>query len=222
MDVPTRKLIVDKLSKTVEAIVANRQSMAHLEIEFRLGKFQMMGGRKVFVANINQDLYKKILKKVGTGIENGLVRRTTCTEDYFGKADARTTKDIITQQTTTVTKRRIKNVDIDLKNSPFDIRLSVSEEVPLDNRIVSADDAVRIRRKDRTSFLYRAFQFDLTEVVDVPVSNGGSHDKDDDQEAIFEIEVEIRDMEEAFSKPIKYSMEAGLLLCLDMIHMVKD
>lgn len=211
------KSIVQKFSNAIQAVLSERGGSDHLEIEWRIGKFQNVQGKKVFVPHINQQLFNMIKKKLESGCRGsqGMKKNLTCVEDCFGKS-SRTTLDLISQEKTTIVKRRLVNVDIELPNNVFDIRMSISEEIPQDTH-VTPDRTTFTRRQDRVSIGYRFWRFDLTEVS----SNEDSTDKDDDDVTTYEVEIELADMKEALgTKPITYISEAGFLLCLDVMNFV--
>jgi len=82
-----------------------------------------------------------------------------------------------------IMKENIINKTISLKQSPFDIRLSINQELSLHSYINSFSKNVScIRKKERTSFIDTHYRYDLTIVNET--SNGITKQK-------YEIEIEL-------------------------------
>ena len=88
-------------------------------------------------------------------------------------------------------KENVLTKTFSLKNSPFDIRLSINQEFKLDSYLtnINKSDSV-IRSKTRTTFLSDDFQYDLTVV---------NEKKNNINVLKYEIEIEILQNENKFT-----------------------
>lgn len=77
-------------------------------------------------------------------------------------------------------KRLLERVDLALEGTPYDIRLSVCQEMPLSLDTVNLKHAKLIRERSRTSFRYKMWSYDLTKVY-IPNSD----------ENVYEFEIEL-------------------------------
>ena len=203
-----------KIADAIDAEI-KKHGVESLEFEFRIGKIVKQGPKKVFESNINKTLYDTVVKTLKTCKKWDDVVSSSV-ENHMGKGDKRTTIDLITKQTKSIEKKRLKNIDIEMVGCPFDIRFSISSEIPLDDTVDVSKSTI-IRRQNRESFLYRMWSFDMTQVNTIKTP-----DKDTDETDSYEIEIELVDKEKAFKFPSKYVAEFGTLLCQDIVQMVKD
>ena len=203
-----------KIADAIDAEI-KKHGAESLEFEFRIGKIVKQGTKKVFESNINKTLFDTVVRTLKTCKKWDSVVSSSV-ENHMGKGDKRTTIDLITKQTKSIEKKRLKNIDIEMTGCPFDIRFSISSEIPLKDSIDTSKSTI-IRRQNRESFMYRMWSFDITQVHTIKTP-----DKDTDETDSFEIEIELVDKEKAFKLPLKYVAEFGTLLCQDIVQMVKD
>ncbi len=169
----------------------------NIEIEFRLGiKFP-----DKFSSNVTKEIYDTIKKKLDKSVSKGIfIKEEKIIDDYF-KSNKR--MSIIDSKTITITKDKLYVSDIDLKNSPMNIRVSVSRENPVDE-ILDIDKTVFKRFKSRSSYYFKNWVYDLTIV---------HKEKNNLKDISYEFELELknfiwddsRDDSEEFKKLINSS-----------------
>ena len=148
----------------------------------RLGKFN----GKVFDTNVGKATFDRVLIGLRKYTEWEQVR-TIKSEVFYRESDGvRITLDETTNEETIVRKERVKNEDFKkLKDSPYDVRFSVSSETPLTTDINR--DMDKKKTKDRMSFIRKNLSIDMTVCV------GDSHDMDSEEKVSYQIEFEIID-----------------------------
>lgn len=173
---------VEKLCDKIWPIVCKYRSISHVEMEMRLGKFN----GKVFDTNVGKATFDRVLIGLRKYTEWEQVR-TIKSEVFYRESDGvRITLDETTNEETIVRKERVKNEDFKkLKDSPYDVRFSVSSETPLTTDINR--DMDKKKTKDRMSFIRKNLSIDMTVCV------GDSHDMDSEEKVSYQIEFEIID-----------------------------
>jgi len=173
---------VEKLCDKIWPIVCKYRSISHVEMEMRLGKFN----GKVFDTNVGKATFDRVLIGLRKYTEWEQVR-TIKSEVFYRESDGvRITLDETTNEETIVRKERVKNEDFKkLKDSPYDVRFSVSSETPLTADINR--DMDKKKTKDRMSFIRKNLSIDMTVCV------GDSHDMDSEEKVSYQIEFEIID-----------------------------
>ena len=114
-----------KIADAIDAEI-KKHGAESLEFEFRIGKIVKQGTKKVFESNINKTLFDTVVRTLKTCKKWDSVVSSSV-ENHMGKGDKRTTIDLITKQTKSIEKKRLKNIDIEMTGCPFDIRFSISE-----------------------------------------------------------------------------------------------
>jgi hypothetical protein len=152
-----------------------------VEIELRLGKIS----RGAFDTNVGKENFEKILR----GLEKyqGWESVTESHETVYIKGDTRVIDDEKTGKSKCQKKTRVKKMDLSLKDQPFDVRLSVSTEVPVKTAPTEFED---MRVKKRKSFLRKNLSIDMTRVT------GNPDDPDSEEDERYEVELEIVDTKE--------------------------
>ena len=191
---------IDKLS----TIICEHKKKDHIEIELRLGQIQFNEfksglGSKDFFIKIKDTLdSSKVWDKVINNKHEELcingIRRTTM---FNGKK-------VMKHQC--IKKERLLNVDFQYSGTPYDVRISVSKEIPVEDKIKNGTGI--LRKKNRFSYYYKDYVIDLTMVEQI--ENGVS-------EIVYELEVEFKNLKNDISD--KYRAHSGLLLLHDVINM---
>ena len=182
------KIFFDKC----KPIFHTHKSKPNVEFEMRLGKFN----GNMFDTNVGKDTFQKIMKGLCNyqGWED--IKDTVATSYY--KGNTRMTIDEGSNETIVVQKTKIDKVDYSMKESPLDIRFSVSTENPVEQ----SDDEVMdfVRHKKRKSFVRKNLSIDMTVVT------GDPDDIDDESEESYEIEMEIVDPKLVTSDTVLYNI----------------
>lgn len=194
------KVGIDKLS----TLICEYKKKDNIEIELRLGQIQFNEfksglGSKDFFIKIKDTLdSSKVWDKVINNKHEELcmngIRRTTM---FNGKK-------VMKHQC--IKKERLLNVDFQYAGTPYDIRISVSKEIPVEDKIKNGTGV--LRKKNRYSYYYKDYVIDLTMVEQI--ENGVS-------DTIYELEVEFKNLKNDISD--KYRAHSGLLLIRDLINM---
>lgn len=179
----------------------------NIEIELRLGQIQFnefkagLGSEKFFeIIKKRLDTAKCWTKVLNNKYEelclNGL-RRTMLING----------KKVIKNQC--IRKEKIKNINLEYCETPYDIRISISREIPSEEKLKSGTGI--LRKKDRYSYYYKDYIIDLTNVEQI--DNGVSV-------FFYELEVEFINLKSDISD--KYRAHSGLLLMRDIINMCEE
>jgi len=176
----------------------------HLEIEFRLGYLE----NDEFKTDIGKEFFDKITDKLidseaWTDISN------ENSEDYFynGKRLTITEKN---QNGTCIKKEKLAIIDFIFEGSGFDVRVSLSKEVPSKNFAI--EKATYKRIKERTSYTFKHLAFDLTKVT---MEENGVEDH------LFEVEVEIK-LLDLTKMTSHYLLHDAFLKIKDMVQMCEE
>ncbi len=194
------KIGIDKLS----SLICENKKKENIEIELRLGQIQFNEfksglGSKDFFNKIKDTLdsakcWDKVINNIHEELCLNGLRRTTVFNN----------KKVMKHQC--IKKERLINMDLQYSDTPYDIRLSVSKEIPTDDKIKNGTGIVR--KKNRFSYYYKDYIIDLTTVEQI--DNGVS-------EIYYELEVEFINLKNGISD--KYRAHSGLLLLRDVINM---
>lgn len=145
-----------------------------IEVEIRLGKHN----GSLFDTNVGKEAWTRVLRglKKYEGWER--VEQTRADVYYNDSNNVRITVD---EEDTQVMIQKIAVVKRDFTRDPFDVRFSVSREIPTTGEY-SMD---RKRTKVRHSFVRKNLSIDMT------ISTGDHVDMDSEEEASYQIELEI-------------------------------
>src|SRR6056300_292576 len=146
-----------------------------IEVEIRLGKHN----GSLFDTNVGKDVWKQVLK--GLKKYDGWESTKTSTSDvYYNDANnVRITVDEDSGEQTMIQK--IAVVKEDFKREPLDVRFCVAREIPTSGEY----EMDRKRTKTRHSFMRKNLSIDMT------ISSGDNADMDSEEEASYQIELEI-------------------------------
>ena len=163
--------IIDRVLPIFEA----HKNEEDIEVEIRLGKHN----GSLFDTNVGKDVWKQVLKglKKYDGWEEV---KMTISDVYYNDANnVRITCDEETGEQTMIQK--ISVIKEDFKHEPLDVRFCVAREIP-----TSGDyEMDRKRTKTRHSFVRKNLSIDMT------ISCGDNADMDSEEEATYQIELEI-------------------------------
>lgn len=181
-----------------------------LELEFRLG--QRVGTR--FVPGVTEESWERLKAKMDASAK--LEATQSCTKELIPGDEG--AKYVDTPSGTGgywMHKKRLHNFDMD-QHGPWCCRVSMSLEVvnPPDVQGQSPADCKFERHKQRWSYVYRCWSIDLTKVA-----SNLPHQLDNDGVS-YEVEIELVDTAELFTRPMGELMEWGLRLVGDMCDML--
>ena len=174
------KMDVHKICDVIKPIVDKYKDEENIEMEFRLGRFNGL----FFDTNVGSNTYVDIIK--GLGEYSGWERIVETKSEVYSREDnnTRLTVDTVTGEETLIKKERLENIDFkQLQGSPFDIRFSVSKEVPMPEDVDREMD--KKKTKQRLSYVRKNVSIDLT------IMTGDSHDMDAEESVTYQVEFEI-------------------------------
>lgn len=163
------------LTERVLPIFEAHKNEEDIEIEIRLGKHN----GSLFDTNVGKDTWKRVLAglKKYDGWES--VKTTTADVYYNDANNVRITCDEETGEQTMIQK--ISVIKDDFKRDPLDVRFCVAREIPTSGEY----EMDRKRTKTRHSFVRKNLSIDMT------ISSGDNVDMDSEEEAMYQIEMEI-------------------------------
>jgi hypothetical protein len=163
------------LTNQVLPIFEAHKNEGDIEIEIRLGKHN----GSLFDTNVGSDTWKRVLAglKKFDGWDSV---KTTVSDVYYNDANnIRVTCDEESGEQTMIQKIGVSKQDF--KRDPLDVRFCVAREIPTNGEY----DMDRKRNKTRHSFVRKNLSIDMT------ISSGDNADMDSEEEATFQIELEI-------------------------------
>ena len=163
------------LTERVLPIFEAHKNEEEIEIEIRLGKHN----GSLFDTNVGKDTWKRVLAglKKYDGWES--VKTTTADVYYNDANNVRITCDEESGEQTMIQK--ISVIKEDFKRDPLDVRFCVAREIPTSGEY----EMDRKRTKTRHSFVRKNLRIDMT------ISSGDNVDMDSEEEASYQIELEI-------------------------------
>jgi hypothetical protein len=165
------KHITDTILPSFEAL----KTEENIEVEVRLGKHN----GSLFDTNVGKDTWERVLK----GLKNYDGWESTDYNEsdvfYNDKNSVRITSNEDTGEQTMIQK--INVVKEDFKCDPLDVRVCIAREIPTSGEY----EMDRKRTKVRHSFVRKNLSIDMT------ISSGDNVDMDSEEEASYQIELEI-------------------------------
>lgn len=163
------------LTERVLPIFEAHKGEGDIEVEIRLGKHN----GSFFDTNVGKDTWKRVLQglKKYDGWES--VKMTTADVYYNDANNVRITCDEESGEQTMIQK--ISVIKEDFKRDPLDMRFCVAREIPTSGEY----EMDRKRSKTRNSFVRKNLSIDMT------ISSGDNADMDSEEEASYQIELEI-------------------------------
>lgn len=158
-------------------VIRRHASSDHVEIEIRLGRKTPTK----FDTNIGREAFQKILSGLSTyqGWESTSQKTYSV---YYGSGNKRITVDEATDESVAVIKSRVTVTDFALDDSPFDVRLGISTEVPYEQ---DDEEMASVKEKRRWSFVRKNLSIDLSQI------KGDPEDPDSDEDTTWHVELEI-------------------------------
>ena len=142
----------EKIYNTIHDIFKNYKGDPNIEIEFRLG---WKGS-----SDIGKSYYDKIKEQLQSCIVWDNTNFLHAHEFHFNKFRQSVNK--VDNNITTIKKTRILVNDIILNDCPFDLRISVCSEIPVDN---ISNNVTFSRKKFRNTYIYKMWKYDLTHYI---------------------------------------------------------
>lgn len=173
-----------------------------IEIELRLGQIEI----KSFKSGLNSiDFYNKIKDNLNSCKD---WKSTTCitSEDIVNNEIRKTIfiGDNKIVKPICIKKQKLHKIDLTYDNTPYDIRIAISKEIPIDTKIKTGIT----RKKIRNSYIYKDYSLDLTRVI--TVDNTVSTET-------YEFELELLNLDNDVSDI--YRAHSAFLLIRDVINM---
>jgi hypothetical protein len=166
---------------TVKDLIFQSRDTPGLEIEMRLGK---MNGT-FFDTNVGSQTFDKILEALEQ-FQHWEEKKSDIVEVfYYNESKKRLTWDEDNGTQECIMKKNILKKDFSDDKSPYDVRVSVCQEIPTEKPV--DEDADRMIEKYRRSFIRKNLSIDMT------IISGDSQDMDDEDGKKFQVELEIID-----------------------------
>tara|TARA_R110000851_G_scaffold127390_1_gene259367 strand:+ start:1267 stop:1848 length:582 start_codon:yes stop_codon:yes gene_type:complete len=163
------------LTNQILPIFEAHKNEGDIEIEIRLGKHN----GSLFDTNVGGATWKRVLSGLRK-FDGWDSVKTTVSDVYYNDANnVRITCDEESGEQTMIQK--IGVLKQDFKRDPLDVRFCVAREIPTNGEY----DMDRKRNKTRHSFVRKNLSIDMT------ISSGDNADMDSEEEAAFQIELEI-------------------------------
>lgn len=159
-------------------IISKFKTDPNTEIEIRFGRTAAKG----FDTNVGRESFEKAYRALGKYSAWENTQHTTSTVYYF-EGGKRLAVDEESDEQVGHIKKRVRVDDFSLDDSPFDVRLGVSTELPFEYD--GEETSTRQTTKERWSFVRKNLSIDLTIVKGTP------DDKDADDDTTYQIEMEI-------------------------------
>ena len=166
---------IKTITEKVTTLFNSHKDEEHIEVEIRLGKHN----GSLFDTNVGKETFERVLKGLKKFPEWESVKTTTSDVYDDDTNGIRISSDEDTGEQVMVQK--INVVKEDFKCEPLDVRFSISREIPSFGEY----EMDRKRSKLRHSFVRKNLSIDMT------ISSGDSVDKDSEESASYQIELEI-------------------------------
>ena len=196
----------------LEEIIEKYKNNNKIEIELRIGR---MNTELQFTPGIlSIEFFKqiKIILEKSTSWDKTEEINTVETINKLGIRKIELAENNKKNQVKYLKKNKIEKFDFFYENTPFDLRIAISEEEYLTGKKISSikfEDTDIIRYKKRKQFYYKEnFVIDLTEVKTIINTV---------ESISYEIEVELLNLKSNMTN--RYKAHTALLLIRDMINM---
>lgn len=165
--------IVDKTLPFFET----HKNEGDIEVEIRLGRHN----GSLFDTNVGKDVWKKVLKALRK-YDGWEEKNSKTVEVYYSDSNSiRITSDEESGEQEMIQKIKVHKEDFVDGNLPLDVRFCIAREIQ-----TSGDyEMDRKRNKTRHSFVRKNLSIDMT------ISSGDNADMDSEEEASYQIELEI-------------------------------
>ena len=196
---------LDSAIRILQDIIREYKTESNIEIELRIG--QIIENR--FKSGLNSDdFFNRIKIKLDSYKDWSQVLHTKTDElnnNGIRKITHFNGKKI--SKSSSIKKQRLKNINLEYINTPYDIRISVSKETDSEIKIKTGT----LRVKERDSYFYKDYRFDLTKVTQTENTL---------ESTIYEFEVEFMNLDNDVSDV--YRAHSGLLIMRDIINMCEE
>ena len=148
-----------------------------IEVEIRLGR----QNGSFFDTNVGKDAWKQVLSGLQK-YDRWEKKESKSYEVYYNDAESvRITNDEDTGDQDMIQKIKVRKEDFVNSEQPLDVRFCISREIPTTGEY----EMDRKRSKTRHSFVRKNLSIDMT------ISSGDNADMDSEEEASYQIELEI-------------------------------
>jgi len=171
---------MEEIYHTFKPSFVTHHKKKHAEVEFRLGKVH--GNR------FDSDVGKAQFDRMVVALEKykGWESIENCEYDVYSGADNfRTTIFEEDDRRESIVKKRLVNKNYKTKGMPFDVRMSISTEVPAEE--TGDEEYEATFHKKRKSYVRKGLRIDMTEVT------GDAQDIDAENSTQYQVEFEIMD-----------------------------
>ena len=192
-------------------ILNNLLLIPGVEIELRVG---LINNNLSFDSSIDKTYFEKINTSLLSYPEWESVEEIHTT-DYIYSVDNNKKIRISVDSNNnkkSIIKENIITKNISLKNSPFDVRFSVNQELnnSLNNQIIDKNNLTR--QKARRTFKNKNFNYDLTNVIET---------KNNVKKEKFELEIELNINEETLEWSDEYIIDFLICKLNDLINIIE-
>lgn len=182
------------------AVIEKFKDVPDVEIELRLGFHNGDLEHPAFDTNVGDEFQKAITSVLNTfgGWDSTIKSDTT---DYYTQGPVGNNIRLSIDSNgnrTAMQKVRLLDIDFEYDPSPFDIRISVSQEIPKDPMSLETcfdvggdTNVTHSRQKSRTTFKHEAWSFDMSKVTSV---------ENELSKTNYEVELEIGKPREALNR----------------------
>jgi hypothetical protein len=216
-------MIPSQLSGEVRASLARvlrAYGRERLELEFRLGHRGSGGSASSFVPGVCESGWRRLKERLDGSKADDIV--VTDTRELIS-GDNSGGKYVVDQQQQNnkgfwMHKRRLCDTDIDTPAAAWCCRVSMSLEVvdPPERQLPAPAGHRYERHKQRWSYRFACWSVDLTRVA-----SNLPHQLDNDGVS-FEVEIELRDTRELFTRDADSLLEYGWTIVCDVCAMMND
>lgn len=162
----------------VYSFVKQHLGKNNLELEFRIGK----KNGTYFDTNIGKETFEKVHRRLMRYPSWDSVKHQKAIVYHGQRKGLRIVYDEDTDEQVVMSKYNVTNLDKNLENQPFDVRVSVSIENPA-TYDQEKDRFPVIRKRIRTSFVRKGLSIDMSIVE--------NDDKDSENQFMYQLELEI-------------------------------
>lgn len=168
---------IQKIVDTTFPFFEAHKNEDDIEVEIRLGR----QNGSFFDTNVGKDVWKKVLRGLQK-YDRWEKKESKSYEVYYNDAESvRITNDEDTGDQDMIQKIKVRKEDFVNSEQPLDVRFCISREIPTTGEY----EMDRKRSKTRHSFVRKNLSIDMT------ISSGDNADMDSEEEASYQIELEI-------------------------------
>lgn len=184
---------MDALFAKWSPIINAHKDSPMTEIELRLGR----SARGGFDTNVGRTVFERA-KRALAKYDGWESKKHTQATVYYFPGNKRLVVDEDTDEQVGCVKNRVKVDDVILADSPLDVRLGVSTEVPFEYD--GEETSTEQKTRERWSFVRKNLSIDLS------IVRGNPDDKDSDEDTSYQIELEIIDPSKVQSRDELYNL----------------